>query len=426
MNNRIVTSLCVLCAVLTAIQRASAQGPLTPPGPPAPTMLTLNQVEPRTPITNIPYTISQPGSYYVTTNLSGSAGITISAGDVTLDLMGFALVGGYGDGIFVSGSCSNLAVRNGIVRNWSPGSGINAYNAVNSLFVELRAANNGQCGIWTGNGCSVLKSVATGNGAAGGFGIFAGSGCLVADCSLMSNNGGGVSVGGGSTVRSCAAQNNGIISGQPGISLGSGCAALNCSVLSNSVLASIHFAGLSTLDGCTLKNCAVYGSSGDGISVGSANTIQNCSSVGNTGNGINLVYANTIEDCTAKNNGYSGIEAQSSNLIRGNECDGNGAPSRNQYAGISLDVYGGPNAVWNYLEDNLSTYNYRGISIHGQNNIVVHSTFAGNSAGNINYIGDVFNTPQFIGQSIKTNDLESDQIFINNTSNPWANFEIPP
>ncbi len=44
-----------------------AQGPLAPPGAPAPTFKTLQQVEPRTPISALPFTISQPGSYYLTT-----------------------------------------------------------------------------------------------------------------------------------------------------------------------------------------------------------------------------------------------------------------------------------------------------------------------------------------------------------------------
>ena len=66
-------------------------------------MKTLDQVEPRTPISSLPFTIAAAGSYYLTGNLTGGAGggITIGASGVTLDLMGYELVGGTGDGIQV-------------------------------------------------------------------------------------------------------------------------------------------------------------------------------------------------------------------------------------------------------------------------------------------------------------------------------------
>ena len=72
-----------------------AQGPITPPGAPAPAMKTLDQIEPRTPISSLPFTISQSGSYYLTRNLQFTAAtgpaILINANYVTLDLMGFTL-----------------------------------------------------------------------------------------------------------------------------------------------------------------------------------------------------------------------------------------------------------------------------------------------------------------------------------------------
>ena len=72
-----------------------AQGPITPPGAPAPAMKSLDQIEPRTPISSLPFTISQSGSYYLTRNLQFTAGtgpaISINANYVTLDLMGFTL-----------------------------------------------------------------------------------------------------------------------------------------------------------------------------------------------------------------------------------------------------------------------------------------------------------------------------------------------
>ncbi len=79
------------------VSTLSAQGNLTPPGAPAPTMKTLDQIdaklEKRTPISSLPFTISQSGSYYLTGNLSGTSGINVNVGNVVIDLNGFDLRG---------------------------------------------------------------------------------------------------------------------------------------------------------------------------------------------------------------------------------------------------------------------------------------------------------------------------------------------
>ncbi len=99
-----------------------AQGSLVPPGAPAPTMKTLDQIEARTPISAAPITISNPGSYYLTTNLSVSGGdaITIAASGVTLDLSGFTITstapGAAGNGILINSGLRNLAILNGFIQ----------------------------------------------------------------------------------------------------------------------------------------------------------------------------------------------------------------------------------------------------------------------------------------------------------------------
>lgn len=72
---------------LMMVPWAFGQGSLIPPAPPSPTMRTLAQLEVRTPISSAPFTITEAGSYYLTTNLTISAGnaITIAASGVTLD-----------------------------------------------------------------------------------------------------------------------------------------------------------------------------------------------------------------------------------------------------------------------------------------------------------------------------------------------------
>lgn len=136
-------ALALTAGLLLLASWLPAQGPLTPPGAPAPTMKTLDQVEPRTPISSLPFTIASAGSYYLTGNLSGGAGggILIGATGVTLDLMGFELVGGTGDGISVSAGRSNVVIRNGTVRNWS-GDGVDASGAGQGRLERLRAVGN--------------------------------------------------------------------------------------------------------------------------------------------------------------------------------------------------------------------------------------------------------------------------------------------
>ncbi|MBU4234191.1 MAG: hypothetical protein KKD99_05075 [Proteobacteria bacterium] len=79
-----------------------------------------------TPTTSLPYTISQPGFYYLTGNLSYSGtgqAIYITTSEVTLDLMGFSISGpgsgGTAEGIAITNLIiNNVEVRNGQVKNF--------------------------------------------------------------------------------------------------------------------------------------------------------------------------------------------------------------------------------------------------------------------------------------------------------------------
>lgn len=99
------------------------QGSLTPPpGAPAPTMKTLDQLEARTPIASAPFTISTSGSYYLTGNLAVATGnaITVAADHVTLDLNGFTISStagsATGTAILLSSVRKNVTVKNGHIR----------------------------------------------------------------------------------------------------------------------------------------------------------------------------------------------------------------------------------------------------------------------------------------------------------------------
>ncbi|MFL6536973.1 MAG: hypothetical protein ACJ8JD_02200, partial [Chthoniobacterales bacterium] len=85
-------------------------------------MKTLDQIEPRTPIKSVPFAITTSGSYYFTGNrhftaASGDA-ITISASDVTVDLMGFTLsssAAAKGNAFHLTSSSGRVVIRNGAI-----------------------------------------------------------------------------------------------------------------------------------------------------------------------------------------------------------------------------------------------------------------------------------------------------------------------
>lgn len=108
---------------LALAHHASAQGSLTPPpGVPGPVMKSLDQIEARTPISSVPFTISQPGSYYLVTNLVVATGdaITITTGGVTLDLNGFTISSSSatlsGTAIVFNSGDKDIKVTNGHIR----------------------------------------------------------------------------------------------------------------------------------------------------------------------------------------------------------------------------------------------------------------------------------------------------------------------
>lgn len=208
----VMNVVAVSCMVwLAGITGAFAQGSLTPPGTPEPTMKTLDQIEPRTPVSSTPYTINTPGSYYLTTNLTGVAGqvgITITADGVALDLNGYILEGVTNSSFGIrlsSGLWDNISIRNGSVCGWGS-DGINAANAHNSLFVNLMVCSNSSRGLSIGDGCVVKECIVQKNGNEG---ILGGSQNLIVDCISRNNGYDGINMQNRNTIRNCRSDSNG-------------------------------------------------------------------------------------------------------------------------------------------------------------------------------------------------------------------------
>ncbi|MHC4698638.1 MAG: MopE-related protein [Planctomycetota bacterium] len=244
---RIASPVLVAAAVATVFW-VSAGDLDPPPGPIQPT----NRVQLNAQAITLPYTISQPGSYVLTSELigsSGQGGIIIEADDVTLDLNGFTLLGVAGSlvGIHVTGSHDNIVVINGMVRGWGD-DGIDVTSATGGRVNGITSNANGAVGIGVGPSNVVLNCTAESNGAQG---FLSTGSAQFADCAAVSNTGTGIETGAGSLVRnSRAIQNSG-----------------------HGILAS---------DGSVVKGCIASSNDNAGIGVtGSGNRIQGNHVTGN-------------------------------------------------------------------------------------------------------------------------------------------------
>jgi len=333
--------------------RVQGQGSLTPPGAPAPTMKTLSQIEPRTPISTLPYTISAPGSYYVATNLIATinnAGLTISSGNVTVDLNGFTLNGAKtgSTGVYVSGSYTNIAIRNGILTSWN-NTGIDAYTA--GFPRQVRLEN-----------LSVFGT--------GGTGIFAEADTIIRNCQLMGNGGDGIYCFGGEII-DCICRNN----------TSYGFDVVHCTV--RNCRAEYNSAGGMFVNDCRVFDCASDNNGGQGIynTVASLNEVRRCHIAYNGSNGgiVLGVGSGYISDCLIANNTGVGIAVSGQGyVISGNICN------QNTTGGIAV------NESNNRVEGNtiLTPSHVYGISVPNNsytNNIVVRNSVTGGSSTSFNY-----------------------------------------
>lgn len=318
-------SALLAAASITALVTA---GPLDPPaGPITPAYKTLDQVEPRTPLSaqttpgnaTALYIITQPGSYYLTGNVTVAnnvAAIRIAADNVQVDLSGFT-VARSGSGPSTqslittnSGFDSNTTVRNGTVSN----SGLHGVALGGFAHVDhLRVLNSAQDGIITTSRSTITDCTVE---VAGARGVAASSECIV-ERNLVSATGAyGIEALDNSRVQNCTVRS----AVQAAIHIGNQVHVRGCSIYDASTIGIDAF--LNTVNQVIQDN-TIYYAPGGGVRVYhyatvARNTLQNPTNAGPCI--IVMKHGNRIEanSCHGGSDAVKIDPAAANNLVIGN------------------------------------------------------------------------------------------------------------
>ena len=252
--------------------------------------------EPRTPILSAPYSITEPGSYYVTQNLSVAGAvdaISVEAENVTIDLNGFVLSGDGtvgSEGIFISLGRRNVTVKNGTITGFYDGiTDLNPGDAGHTI-LNVRAVDNINYGIsLPSSGNQIHGCIVIGNE----YGINVGYGSIVNGNTCRGNNGTGLSVDPGSRV------------------------------IGNTVSYNIG-PGIVLDWGSMAKGNSCRGNNGTGLSVGSGSTVIGNTVSENIGMGIWLDYSCMAKGNSCSLNGLQGIWTNGGSTLLANTCKSNG------------------------------------------------------------------------------------------------------
>jgi len=320
-------------ALLCIAGATFGQGSLTPPGAPAPTMKTLDEldasvtavsnavenIEARIDLATVggdsshDYFIFARGSYYLSSNIvvSKDVGIYVQAAGVSIDLNGFTITRTTpgGTGIYFRNGSDGSTLKNGTLRGFEKG----VYCEANAMSLENLVVSE----------CSL-------------YGISTGISATLKSCRAVNNSGYGMSAGAGSTIENCIAENNGGISG---FSFSVGCSVSDCiarnnagngimasfgSTLTRCVAAENSSSGFNAQDDCILIGCTSRDNQANGFSISSGCSLTDCSTIENGWRGLYSTGTGNLTGCLAKGNDGTGLYLQSGSSLKDCTATGNG------------------------------------------------------------------------------------------------------
>lgn len=402
------TSALVALFSLASALSLSAQGPLLPPGAPAPSLKSLAQIEPRTDVTTLTgdgtciHLISQPGSYYLPGNVSGlpgRVGIVIASSNVTLDLGGFSLTGVTGSTVGLeirAPAAANVTVRRGSITGFDS-DGLRFPAALANVFFEdLRISACGGSGIAATAGAA-LKATARGCRIhdVKAYGINFGGGGTVADCSVSQLANGSFAVGlFAFRIQNCSVDDVSSTSASAAGIYGEN--VLGCTV--NNVVSSTGTAigiGATTVTDCQVN--AVRGGGSLPVFAINGTTVARCSvtQIGTFGGGLPTgIGGSVVSQCTVSSVGGAGSTGEVTGILAGviTQClvTGLGQAALNQPVSGITATYGG------IVSDCAVTYLFNGQGalrgINGKNVSrcrVTNLTQAGAAAGPSGYAAGI-------------------------------------
>ncbi len=278
-------------------------GPINPPaGPIAPTNKTLDEVEPRIPLSqettpgdaDSMFRIEEPGSYYLVDDIdieAGKYGVIIVSDGVTLDLKGFTIsaTGSSLDGIRIGSP--NVRVHNGAIIGVE-GGGVWSFGG-RTILDRVRVRSCGSWGIYCFGPESVVR------------------GCSASNCGGIEADTGGIYVlQRGSIIESSTADNN----------MAEGMYAVEASRILDSTSHSNTGIGIHTEDSCVISGCISFNNGDVGIQVGESSTAIGCAASDNQSTGISAGSRSVLETCTSSGNLLSGFRLGRACIVR--NCDG--------------------------------------------------------------------------------------------------------